>query len=183
MKNLDLEDKCKDTPHAAEADIDGFIDEAEKFNDLALLTYDCASKNEEKDIIEKTFDATTDKLPEVIGFVEEQLEEKGASMKAVMTITVALEEMFVNIAHYAYPDHTGQAVIGVSFDGDVASITLRDKGIYFDPLAKEDPDVTAKAEDRQIGGLGIFMVKNSMDHCFYERRGDENFFEMRKKIR
>ncbi len=183
LRSLSPDMNCEEALHALRADIDRFVGEAEQFDDLTMLAFDFTPKNKEKDIIERTFDATIDKLPEVIGFVEEQLEENGASMKAVMTITVALEEMFVNIAHYAYPDHTGQAVIGVSFDGDVASITLRDKGIYFDPLAKEDPDVTAKAEDRQIGGLGIFMVKNSMDHCFYERRGDENFFEMRKKIR
>ncbi|MBP5278862.1 MAG: ATP-binding protein [Erysipelotrichaceae bacterium] len=140
-------------------------------------------KDKEKDIIERTFDATVEQLPEVLSFVEEQLESNGASMKAIMTITVALEEMFVNIAHYAYPDSEGKAIIGVSFDGDDVCISLRDKGISFDPLAKEDPDVKARAEDRQIGGLGIFMVKNSMDQCYYERRGDENYFEMRKNIR
>ena len=183
LKNLVSDISCEDALHAVRADIDRFVGEAEQFDDLTLLAFDFTPKNKEKDIIERTFDATTEKLHEVIGFVEEQLEGNDASMKAVMTITVALEEMFVNIAHYAYHDAPGKATIGVSFDGDDAIITLKDNGIPFDPLAKEDPDVTAKAEDRQIGGLGIYMVKNSMDHCRYERRGSENYFEMRKNIR
>ena len=183
LNKLNEDTDCKETVLAVRADITGFIGHGKQIDDLTLLAFDNTPKNKEKDIIERTFDATIDKLPEVIGFVEEQLEMQGASMKAIMTISVALEEMFVNIAHYAYPDGTGKATVGVSFDGDNVSISLRDKGISFDPLAKEDPDVTAKAEDRQIGGLGIYMVKNSMDSCFYERKGDENYFVMTKKIK
>lgn len=183
LRSLDPESNCREKVIAVKADIDRFVGTAKCFDDLTLLAFDYTPKNKERDIIEKTFDATVEALPEVIAFVEEQLEANNASMKAVMTISVALEEMFVNIAHYAYPDGPGKATVGVSFDGDDVSIALTDKGIFFDPLAKEDPDVTARAEDREIGGLGIFMVKNSMDHCFYERRGDENIFVMKKRIR
>ena len=183
LDSLNEDTDCKETVLAVRDDIKEFTGIGKQSDDLTLLAFDFTPKHKEKDIIERTFDATIDKLPEVIGFVEEQLELHDASMKVIMTISVALEEMFVNIAHYAYPDGPGKATIGVSFDGDNVSISLRDKGISFDPLAKEDPDVSAKAEDRQIGGLGIFMVKNSMDNCFYERRGDENYFVMTKRIR
>ena len=183
LRSLNPDSNCREKVIAVKADIDRFAGMAKHFDDLTLLAFDYTPKNKERDIIEKTFDATVETLPEVIAFVEEQLEAKDASMKAIMTISVALEEMFVNIAHYAYPDGPGKATVGVSFDGDDVSISLTDKGIFFDPLAKEDPDVTARAEDREIGGLGIFMVKNSMDNCFYERRGDENIFVMKKRIR
>ena len=183
LNKLNEDADCKKTVLTVSADIKEFTGLGKQFDDLTLLAFDYTPKNKEKDIIERTFDATIDKLPEVIAFVEEQLEMHDASMKAVMTISVALEEMFVNIAHYAYPDSQGKATVGVSFDGDDVSISLRDNGISFDPLAKEDPDISAKAEDRQIGGLGIFMVKNSMDNCFYERRGNENYFVMTKRIR
>lgn len=159
-----------------------YVDE-EDCDDLTLLTAGDDLKEMEKEIIEKTFDATDEKLHEVLAFAEECLEEHGASMKAIMTITVALEEMFVNIAHYAYPEGPGQATVGMSFNDDTVEISLVDKGISFDPLKKEDPDVSAGVEERPIGGLGIFMVKQSMDSCEYRRVDDENHFIMRKKFR
>ena len=183
LRSLGPNVNCQETVSAVRTDIDRFVGAVAQIYDLTLLAFDFTSRIKEIKIIERIFDATTDKLHEVIDFVEAELEKKDASMKAVTTIAVALEEMFVNIAHYAYPEGPGKATIGVSFDGDDVIISLKDNGIYFDPLDKEDPDVTARAEDREIGGLGIFMVKNSMDHCTYERRGNENYFEMRKKIR
>ena len=118
-----------------------------------------------------------------MAFVEEGLEAHEADMKSTMAITVALEEMFVNIAHYAYPDSKGKATIGMSFDNDEVEIYLIDSGIPFNPLEKEDPNVKASIEEREVGGLGIFMVKQSMDECHYERRNGQNVFTMKRKIR
>ena len=183
LKSLGPNMNCADALHAVRADIDKFVGEAEQFDDLTLLAFDFTPKSKEKETIERTFDATDEKLHDVLAFVEEGLESHEASMKATMAITVALEEMFVNIAHYAYPDKPGKATIGMHFNDDEVELHLIDNGIPFNPLAKEDPDITLQAEDRQIGGLGIYMVKQSMDHCEYYRRSNENHFIMRRKIK
>lgn len=174
---------CADVLHAVREDIDNFVGEADQFDDLTLLAFDYSEKDEKKMIVERVFDASQDELPNVIGFVEEELEKREVSMKNVMTITVAVEEIFVNIAHYAYEGEPGKATVRLSFDEENVTIGFTDTGIPFDPLAKEDPDVNAKLEDRQIGGLGIYMVKQSMDHCTYERSGNRNIFTMTKALR
>jgi anti-sigma regulatory factor (Ser/Thr protein kinase) len=101
----------------------------------------------------------------------------------MMAINVAVEEIFVNIAHYAYEGRPGKAVVGMNFDEDNVHIYLVDNGIPFNPLEMKDPDITAGVDEREIGGLGIYMVKKSMDKCTYERRNNQNVFVMRKAIR
>jgi len=133
--------------------------------------------------MERTFDAKDEQLHEVISFIEEGLEQHDAGMKDIMAVTVAVEEMFVNVAHYAYEGEEGYCTVSMRFTGNDVEITLKDKGIPFDPLAKEDPDIGLSAEERAIGGLGIYMVKNTMDECSYVRDGDENIFTMKKTIR
>ena len=122
--------------------------------------------------------AADENLNSVIGFIDEILEQNECSMKAQMQIDVAVEEMFVNVAHYAYTPDTGNVLIECSVDDGVASITLTDCGVQYDPLEKPDPDVTLSAEERQIGGLGIFMVKKSMDEVYYEYKDGKNIFTM-----
>ena len=102
----------------------------------------------------------------------------------MMQINVSVEEIFVNIAHYAYSDKIGEAVIEVEIDDEPKTITITfiDSGVKYDPLAKPDPDVTLSAKDRKIGGLGIFMTKKFMDELSYEYRDGQNVFSMKKKI-
>ena len=109
--------------------------------------------------------AEIEKLPEVLAFLEQHLEEVDCPPKAQMQIAIAVEEIFVNIAHYAYAPKTGMASVRLELSSEPASavITFLDRGVPFDPLAKPDPDVTLSAEDREIGGLGIFMTKKTMD--------------------
>ncbi|MBE7008743.1 MAG: ATP-binding protein [Ruminococcaceae bacterium] len=126
--------------------------------------------------------ADTEKLYEVQGFVDAELEAHDCPMKTQMLIDVSLEELFVNIAHYAYPEGNGWAEIRVGVTDGVASITLIDGGIPYDPLKKPDPDITLAAEDRQIGGLGIYMVKKKMDEMTYEHRDGKNVLTIRKKL-
>ena len=137
------------------------------------------------DIISKTVDASVDNLYEVLGFIEENLEAHNASMKDINVISVAAEEMYANIAMYAYQDSDNpkEATIEMEFVDDSVIITFIDSGMPFNPLAKEDPDVHAKAEDRGIGGLGIYMVKKSMNECKYEYKDSKNIFSMRKVIK
>ena len=129
-------------------------------------------------------EALTENLQAVLAFVDGHLEEMGASMKAQMQIDVAVEELFVNIAHYAYAPDTGTAVIQVEtdHDNDQVSITFTDTGKPYNPLEKPDPDVTLSAEERDIGGLGIFMVKKSMDAVLYEYRDGINCLTVRKTL-
>ena len=126
--------------------------------------------------------AQVEKLNNVIDFVNAVLEENNCSMKAQMQIEVALEELFVNIAHYAYSDGNGEAEIDVSVDDGYVEITLIDSGIPYNPLAKPDPDVTLSANERAIGGLGIFMSKKLMDDISYEYVDGKNKLTIKKKI-
>ena len=133
---------------------------------------------------ELTLAATLENIPVVTAFIDEQLEALGCPMKAQMQIDIAMDELFGNIAHYAYPDSDGVAT--VRFDYDAAarrvSITLIDSGIPFDPLQKADPDVTISADEREVGGLGIFMVKKTMDGMEYAHENGMNILTIRKTI-
>lgn len=133
---------------------------------------------------ELTLQASLEKLDEVLAFVEENLEKNDCPMKVLMQVQIAVEEIFVNIAHYAYGSGQGTATIRVEVGGDPLQviITFIDQGVPYDPLQKEDPDVTLSAEDRQIGGLGIFMVKKSMDDVKYEYADGKNILTISKKI-
>ena len=131
-----------------------------------------------------TVPAEINQLPAVISFVEEQLEGSGCSVKTSVQISVAVEELFVNIAHYAYPGKKGEATICITVDLEkrVLEIEFRDDGIPFDPLARPDPNTSLSAEARRIGGLGIFMAKKNLDEMVYTRENGQNILTVRKKI-
>ena len=131
-----------------------------------------------------SIEAAVENLDAVQSFVDERLEALGCSMKAQMQIDVAVEEIFVNIASYAYHPEIGPVTVRVELDEDKRSVSLTflDQGRPYDPLAKPDPDVTLSAEDRQIGGLGIFMVKKSMDDMRYEYRDGQNILTITKRL-
>lgn len=132
---------------------------------------------------EFTVEAKVENLDKVIAFVNSELETTDCPMKIQMQIELAVEEIFVNIAHYAYGEETGSATVTVDVgSGDTAVICFSDSGVQYDPLAKEDPDVTLSVEKRSIGGLGIFMTKKSMDHISYEYRDGHNVLTMEKRI-
>lgn len=128
--------------------------------------------------------ARVDCLSQVLAFVDAHLEEYGCPIRTQMQIDVAVEEIYVNIASYAYAPDTGPAVIRAEVDADerAIEITFIDCGVPYDPLAKPDPDVTAKLDERQIGGLGIYMVKKSMDDMRYAYIDGQNVLTLRKKI-
>lgn len=133
---------------------------------------------------ELTLKASVGNLDQVLAFVDTELEKLDCSIKAQMQIDVAVEELFVNIASYAYVPGEGDATIRVETIPETheVAITFLDSGVPYDPLAKPDPDVTLSAEERQIGGLGIFMVKKSMDDMKYEYRDGQNILMIVKKV-
>ena len=132
----------------------------------------------------KTFPAKVEALSDVLGFVDQTLEGYGCPMKIQTAVCVAIEEVFVNVAHYAYGDGEGDMTLGIGFDADSREITFRmtDKGTPFNPLEKPDPDITLSAEEREIGGLGIFITKKTMDTVGYAYENGENILTMIKKI-
>lgn len=132
--------------------------------------------------MEVNFPATDEALNSVNAFVESQLEAAGCTLKNQMKIMVALEELFVNIAHYAYGDEEGTVTLSIDFPGKDVVLSLKDSGKPFDPLIKSDPDVTLSAEERDIGGLGIFMVKKSMDDVSYRYENGQNIITIRHQI-
>ena len=133
---------------------------------------------------ELTIAATVENIEAVTDFVNQQLEELSCPMKAQMQINIAIDELFSNIAHYSYNPEIGQATVRVEvMENPLAvSITFIDYGVPFDPLSKEDPDLTLSAEERQIGGLGIYMVKESMDEITYEYKDGQNILSIKKCI-
>ena len=133
---------------------------------------------------EKTFNADDKALPDVLAFVENELEKASCPMKTAMSLTVAIEEIFVNVAHYAYPNGSGTATLSIEHDCQKNRLIFRmtDSGIPFNPLAMPDPDVTLPASERKIGGLGIFMMKKTMDEVFYANENGENILTMIKNL-
>ena len=129
-------------------------------------------------------EADVKNLSKVISFLDAHLESNDCPMKPQMQLDVAVEEIFVNIANYAYGEGMGKAVVRVEVSDEpiVVTVTFIDNGIPYDPLAKEDPDITLSAEERQIGGLGIFMVKSTMDDVIYEYKDGQNILKLKKNI-
>lgn len=132
---------------------------------------------------EITIEARTENLDDVIAFVGGELENLNCGMKQQMQIELSVEEIFVNIAHYAYTPEIGTVTIHVDTDdSNTVILTFIDSGVPYNPLAKTDPDITLSAEERQIGGLGIFMVKKNMDDVIYEYKDGQNILTLKKKL-
>ena len=135
-------------------------------------------------IQELTIEAVTENLEQVMEFVDVRLEDAGCPPKVQMQIDVALEEIYVNIANYAYNPETGPATVRVDVSDEPVTVTITfvDHGIPYDPLAKDDPDITLSAEDREIGGLGIYLVKKMMDEVVYKYENGQNVLIIKKHL-
>ena len=133
---------------------------------------------------ELTIAATLENIETVTDFVNHQLEALDCPMKAQTQIDVAIDELFSNIARYSYNPEVGQATVRVEVVDEPLAviITFIDNGVPYDPLAEADPDVTLSAEERQFGGLGIYIVKKSMDEISYEYKDGQNILTIKKCI-
>lgn len=161
--------------------IDEFVDGAEQSDDITMLAFQYNGDMNAKTI---EVDALTPNIDQVTGFVEKFLEEKEAPMEFVMKINVVIDEIFSNIARYGFPEGEPSKVrITASINSDNQFVLVFiDNGIPYNPLAKEDPDITLSAEDRPIGGLGIFIVKKIMDEMLYERSNNRNILSLKKNL-
>lgn len=169
----------KELLHAVKADIDRFVAEAPQFDDITMLSL----MRKEVGTVEKlTVKAEISSIEQATAFVEERLERDGCPMKAQMQLAVAIDEILSNIASYAYGPEGGEATLEYEHGEGRVKLTFTDSGRPYDPLGREDPDTTLPAEEREPGGLGIFMVKKTMDDCGYEYRDGRNVFWIVKKV-
>lgn len=146
------------------------------------LCFDVGGEESDPDALD--IEATAANLAAVTDFVNARLDATDCSPKARMQIELAVEEIFVNIANYAYAPEIGRATVRVTVSEDPLSVTITfiDRGVPYDPLKKADPDVTLSAADREIGGLGIFMTKKVMDDVAYEYRDGQNILTLKKRL-
>ncbi len=183
--NSNADDSVDTLLYGLRANIKRFVGKAEQFDDITMLVLNYRKYKGDSGMIEREYEASDALLDEVLGFVEGELDKLGCPPGPAMQITVAVEEIFVNIAHYAYAGYgvTGKMKLGLRPEPD-GGVTLRfsDRGMPFDPLSKADPDISLSAEDREIGGLGIYMVKKTMDEASYKYENGQNVLTLRKNF-
>ncbi|MBQ9205734.1 MAG: SpoIIE family protein phosphatase [Treponema sp.] len=168
------------------SDIDKFVDQAPQFDDITMLELVYKSKNNESTtgdakMNEMRITAEDKNMDTVTDFIHSCLPEDCTPV-IINKIDLAVEEIFVNIAHYAYNPTVGEAWISASFVDNTLTIIFKDNGKEFNPIAKADPDITLSAEERDIGGLGIFLTKKFMDSVDYEYKNRQNILTIHKKI-
>lgn len=159
-------------------DVKDFVGDAPQFDDLTMVCLELKEASNQK----LTVDATNENLQKVMKFVDAFLEENDCNLKTQTQIDLSVEEIFVNIANYAYGENTGKAEISLDKNGDTVTIEFADSGTPYNPLEKDDPNITLSAEDRQLGGLGVFLVKKNMDSVSYKYENGQNILTMTKDI-
>lgn len=164
---------------AVKADIDRFVAEAPQFDDITMLSLKRRGISAGDEL---TLEAKVENIEKATAFVEERLERLDCSIKSKTQLAIAIDEIMSNIARYAYAPGTGEATLRFEHGDGAVTLTFIDRGVPYDPLAKPDPDTTLSAEEREIGGLGIYMVKKSMDDCGYEYRDGQNIFWIKKRL-
>ncbi len=176
------------------SDVDRFVGDAPQFDDITMLELALKAKTEAEDgdkaspaVQTRIFDATDENMEAVSEFIRSMLPAEGCSRDILNKLDLAIEEIYINIAHYAYKPETGKVEISCGVlrqDGQPPRMTLcfKDKGKPFNPLAREDPDITLSAEERDIGGLGIFLTKKFMDSVSYAYEDGQNILSMEKSL-
>ncbi len=129
-------------------------------------------------VVERMFDATTDTIPQVIAFIAGQAEAWGLHPQRLMQLELAVEEAVVNICLYAYEVPPGELLVRIESGEERFVVDLVDEGVPFDPLGVEEPDLVAPAGERQVGGLGIFLVRRVMDEVAYRREDGSNILRL-----
>lgn len=167
---------------AVKADIDKFVSGAPQFDDITMLCLEYKAKMGERCVI--TVPAAAESIDKITEFINAELEKLDCPKKTQKQIDIAADEIFSNIAHYAYESKDGSAEIRLEKGDNPKAVTLTftDSGIPYNPLEKPDPDVTLSADEREIGGLGIYIVKKTMDEVKYERKDGKNILSVTKYL-
>jgi len=165
------------------SDINLHIKDNEHSDDIALLVIDY-NKRHDEDMQTLSISNKIDELNKLTQFIEQLGEQMSLSPSLVMNLNLAMEEAVSNVILYAYPEQQSdkQIEITVSRNGDKLIMTVTDDGSAFDLMKKEDPDIDLPAEERPIGGLGIFLIKKIMDEVEYRRMNGNNVLTLVKKI-
>ena len=173
--------------HAVNMAVTDFVGNAEQFDDLTMMCiqYNGHDPEEgEKTVNELTVNATLENISVVTEFIDARLEALDCPFKAQTQIDVAVDEIVNNIASYAYETGSGELTVRFELmeEPRTALISFIDRGKPFDPLKLEDPDVTLSVEERGVGGLGIFLVKKTMDAVNYKYEDGRNILQIEKRI-
>ncbi len=181
--NEHIDDGMQELCEGIKAQAEEFKGEAEQFDDITMVAFRYIGGNEE--YRELIVDAKIENIPVITEFMDSVLEEYGCEMKPKLQIDVAIDEIASNIASYAYKGHTGSIKIQIGQMEDKSKVIIRviDGGMPFDPLQNETPDITTSAEEREIGGLGVHIVKNTMDSVEYKYENNKNILTLTKKIK
>ena len=158
-----------------------FVGDVSQFDDLTMLCFELKTSDSSKQTL--CVDAKLDHYADVIAFIDKLLEQNGCDEENRLQVQLAVDEIFTNIATYAYGAEGGKVEISFSCKDGIAEITFADSGTPYDPLKKDDPDITLSPEEMQIGGLGIFIAKNNMDAISYRYENNRNILTMSKRIR
>ncbi|MBQ3754583.1 MAG: SpoIIE family protein phosphatase [Clostridia bacterium] len=161
--------------------VEKFMGDAPRFDDTTMLCVEYLGTGEQTSR-RISFKAEMENLPKVNTFVTNFLQDKEVSKKAINQLLLAIEEIFANIVNYAYPDGAGDVNVIVSIENNVLKITFKDKGVAYDPLERNDPDVSLNLNERKEGGLGVFITKKLVDNINYERKNDQNILTLEKKL-
>lgn len=174
-------DSMKELCEYIKADVDAFVGDAPQFDDITMVAL---KYNGDMKKTIKFEEASIENIPAVTEFVEDELNKLECPMKAIIQINVAIDEIYSNIVKFAYGKGKGPATVTVDeVSSDSVSIIFTDNGQPYNPLTREDPDITLSAEERSVGGLGIYMVKKTMDNLEYRYENDQNILTITKKIR
>lgn len=157
-----------------------FVGDVSQFDDLTMLCFERKTSGSSEQTL--CVDANLDHYADVIAFIDQLLEQNGCDEENRLRVQLAVDEIFTNIVNYAYGAEGGKVEIAFSCKDGIAQITFADSGIPYDPLKKDDPDLTLSPEEMQIGGLGVFIAKNNMDAISYRYENNRNILTMSKKI-
>lgn len=130
-----------------------------------------------------TVAAVIEQMDNIQNFISAELESVDCPVKVRTQISIAIDEIISNIVYYAYPDSSGNVEVSCDVSAEHVTLIIEDSGIPYDPLEKDDPNVMLSAEERNIGGLGIFMVKKTMDEIYYEYKDEKNIITIKKNIK
>ncbi|MEG1845198.1 MAG: SpoIIE family protein phosphatase, partial [Clostridia bacterium] len=175
--NRHKDENCESLLHNVKLDVEKFVGNAPQFDDITMLSL------ERKDVTcsmkKLRLTPSLDSIEQVTAFLDQTLEAAEVPMKIIAQMDIAADEIFSNIARYS---GASDATIGISIEDGVIQLRFADNGLPYDPTKKSDPDISLTAEERSIGGLGLYMVKKSMDEMLYEYHDGLNILHLTKKI-
>ena len=182
--NSNVELNAEETIKAVKGDIDKFVGKAEQFDDITMLELVYKEYKKDNGLIQREFNADVKELSNMQEFVGSKLEKLNCNRKTIMDISLCIEEIFVNIAKYAYKDSQGKCSLTIQNDVEgKLDFIFEDSGIPFNPLENKEPDITLSAEERDIGGLGILITKKIMDDIQYKYENNKNVLKITKYIK